>query len=194
MTQQSIAVQPRETAVTASLRRLAIARGWTVTHTTDGVHATYSLHYVGRAVDLADPAGPGVDTPQLLRINRDIVSFVPHRYISELIYAGPGAVCMKNGVRVNGDGVYGLTTMDEHHNHVHLGVTADFTYSTSQPGGSPSMPDDPNIPNIPDIKFFFPVVNTTTGESTGYYIVASDGELHAFGPGAKFFGRSEVIV
>lgn len=53
-------------------------------------------------------------------------------------------------------------------------------------------PDDPNVPNLPDIKFFVPVVNTQTGECRGYYIVSSDGQLHAFGPGAPFHGRSEV--
>lgn len=54
------------------------------------------------------------------------------------------------------------------------------------------MPDDPTLPNLPDIKFFIPVINTQTGEATGYYIVSSDGQLHAFGPGAPFYGRSEV--
>lgn len=55
-----------------------------------------------------------------------------------------------------------------------------------------SMADDPNLPNLPDIKFFIPIVNAQTGECRGYYIVASDGQLHAFGPGAPFYGRSEV--
>ena len=55
-----------------------------------------------------------------------------------------------------------------------------------------NMPDDPNLPNLPDIKFFIPIVNAQTGECRGYYIVASDGQLHAFGPGAPFHGRSEV--
>jgi N-acetylmuramoyl-L-alanine amidase len=55
-----------------------------------------------------------------------------------------------------------------------------------------TMPDDPALPNLPDIKFFIPIVNAQTGECRGYYIVASDGQLHAFGPGAPFFGRSEV--
>lgn len=55
-----------------------------------------------------------------------------------------------------------------------------------------TMPDDPNLPNLPDIKFFIPIVNAQTGECRGYYIVASDGQLHAFGPGAPFHGRSEV--
>lgn len=55
-----------------------------------------------------------------------------------------------------------------------------------------TMPDDPNLPNLPDIKFFVPVINAQTGECRGYYIVSSDGQLHAFGPGAPFHGRSEV--
>lgn len=55
-----------------------------------------------------------------------------------------------------------------------------------------NMPDDPNLPNLPDIAGFYPVINTTTGQSNGYYILSSDGQLHAFGPGAVYFGRSEV--
>lgn len=55
-----------------------------------------------------------------------------------------------------------------------------------------TMPDNPDLPNLPDIKFFIPIVNAQTGEARGYYIVSSDGQLHAFGPGAPFFGRSEV--
>lgn len=54
-----------------------------------------------------------------------------------------------------------------------------------------ALPDDPNIPNLPDIKFFIPIVGSE-GKCTGYYIVSSDGQLHAFGPGAPFHGRSEV--
>ena len=54
------------------------------------------------------------------------------------------------------------------------------------------LPDDPTLPNLPDIKFFIPIVNAQTGECRGYYIVAGNGELHAFGPGAPFYGRSEV--
>ena len=54
-----------------------------------------------------------------------------------------------------------------------------------------TVPDDPNLPNLPDIKWFLPIVGSD-GVCKGYYIVSSDGQLHAFGPGAPFYGRSEV--
>jgi hypothetical protein len=56
------------------------------------------------------------------------------------------------------------------------------------------MADDPNLPNLPDIAGFYPVINSQTGECTGYYILSKLGELHAFGPGAKWHGRSEVVT
>lgn len=56
-----------------------------------------------------------------------------------------------------------------------------------------NMPDDPSLPNLPDIMGFYPVINNNVGEATGYYILSKDGQLHAFGPGAKFYGRSEVV-
>src|ERR1700747_1221988 len=129
--QTSIPVQtnPPETAVTAALRKLAQIAGWCVTHTTDGGHAAPSLPCVGRAVDLASFSGPGVDTPALLAINKAVLNLVPLAWISELIYAGPGGVCVKNGKIVNGQAVYGAAIMAEHHNHVHLGVVPNFTYN-----------------------------------------------------------------
>jgi len=133
--QTSIPVQtnPPETAVTAALRALAGAAGWCVTHTTDGKHSANSLHYSGRAVDLASTDGPGVDTPQLAQIAQDVLARVPLSQISEVIWAGPNPVYVKNGVRVNGLAVYGSTVLSEHHNHVHLGVVPNYTYSVPAP-------------------------------------------------------------
>lgn len=193
MAQRDIPIQvdPPETVVTAALRAYAGIFDWCVAHTTDGKHALHSLHYCGRAVDLADRAGPGWDSEQLLAINHQIVATLPHTLISELIYAGPGAICLHNGAVVDGLAVYGTEVMSLHHNHVHLGVVPTFVYNGTH--REAHMPDDPNLPNLPDIMGFYPVINTTTGEATGYYILAKDGELHAFGPGAKYYGRSEVV-
>lgn len=185
MSQPDIAVQAGETAVTAALRKFAGLFGWAVVHTTDGVHATTSLHYVGRAVDLADRSGPGWDSEQLLAINHQIVATLPHPMISELIYAGPGGICMKNGVIVEGQAVYGAAVMSEHHNHVHLGVIPSFTYNTPEA----AMPaDDPNIPNVN--APICGIAATPTGK--GYWLVSMDGGVFAFGD-AQFLGRVEYV-
>lgn len=191
--QRDIPIQtdPPETAVTAALRAVAGIAGWCVTHTTDGQHAATSLHYVGRAVDLADRSGPGWDSPQLLDINKHVLQVVPLGMISELIYAGPGGVCVKNGKFVNGLAVFGADVMAGHHNHVHLAVTPDFTYNGKV---QITMPD--NDPNLPDITgpVSLSVLSNSNGDCTGYFIFShATGELHAFGPGAKFQGRSEVV-
>lgn len=191
MTQRDIAVQADETPVTAALRVFAGLMGWAVTHTTDGAHAARSYHYLGQAVDLADRAGPGWDTVQLLAINEQIVQTLPLSMILELIYSGPGNVCVKNGRIVDGRKAFGPTVMQRHHDHVHLAVVDTFTYNGSQE--VPPMADNPDLPNLPDIMGFYPVINTTTGVCTGYYILSKNGELHAFGPGAQFYGRSEVV-
>jgi hypothetical protein len=185
MTQRDIPVQPGETPVTAALRVLALIMDWAVMSTTDGAHTATSYHYSGRAVDLAAREGPGVDTSALLAINEGVIRALPLSMISELIYAGPGNICVKNGKVIAG---YGADVMSRHHNHVHLAVVATFTYN----GGGP-VADNPDLPNLPDIMGFYPVINNATGSCTGYYILAKDGELHAFGPGAQFYGRSEVV-
>lgn len=193
MTQRDIPVQPGETPVTAALRTLASIAGWCVTHTTDGGHSETSYHYVGRAVDLASPDGPGVDTVQLLSINEAVIQLIPRSMISELIYSGLGNICVQNGRIVNGMSVYGPDTMSRHHNHVHLAVVDTFTYNGLQEV-APPMPDDPNLPNITGPVSFTVAGCDADGNCTGYYIFSEKtGELHSFGPGAKFYGRSEVI-
>ena len=188
--QRDAPVQPDETPVTAALRRFAGVMGWCVTSTTGGAHTQTSHHYTGRAVDLAARSGPGRDTSDLLAINEGIVQVLPLSMITELIYSGPGNVCVKKGHIVAGKAAYGLPVMSRHHDHVHLAVIDSFTYNGTL---EESMADDPNLPNLPDIMGFYPVVNTATGVATGYYILAKDGQLHAFGPGAQFYGRSEVV-
>lgn len=191
MTQRDIPVQNDETTVTAALRKLAGIMGWAVTHTTDGGHTSRSYHYVGRAVDLAARSGPGWDSPELLAINEGIIQVLPLSMISELIYSGPGNVCVQNGRVVKGMSVYGADVMSRHHNHVHLAVISTFTYNGSQEVAVPD--NDPNLPDIIGPVQFAIAGSDSDGICQGYYIFShATGELHSFGPGAKFYGRSEV--
>lgn len=55
-----------------------------------------------------------------------------------------------------------------------------------------AMANHPELADIEGPLTFHPVINTTAGESRGYYIFSTaTGELHTWGPGAVFFGRSE---
>lgn len=194
MTQRDIAIQPGETPVTAALRTLAGLMNWAVTSTTNGAHSKTSHHYSGRAVDLAARSGPGVDTSELLAINEGIVQVLPLSMISELIYGGPGNVCVKNGRIVAGLDVYGPVVLGRHRNHVHLAVVPTFTYSGSQEVIKPMAVT--NNPDLPDIvgPVQLSVLFDQSGTCTGYFIFSeATGELHGFGPGAKFHGRSEVV-
>lgn len=175
MTQQSIPVQPGETAVTAALRTLATVAGWCVTATTNGQHAAASLHYSGRAVDLASFDGPGVDTLQLLQINEAVRQLLPIGLISELIYAGPGGICVYAGRVVDGLAIYGAQVMAEHHDHVHLGVVPTFTY---------------NSPAEVDVALATIVCLTPTPSGQGYWLCSSTGAVYSFGD-AQYHGGLE---
>lgn len=132
-----------------------------------GVSSTYrpggsSYHARGEAVDFVGPSGPSIDSPELLAINQ----FWAKNYgpeLAELIYAGPGGTCIKNG-RVVSPGFYGAATMAEHHNHVHvaavpgalkgLSSVGPGTYSatsgrpsSSDAGSNPSTSGNPNSGN-----------------------------------------------
>lgn len=189
MTQTDTPILADESDEVRALRVLAGLAGWCVTSTTGPGHAAMSLHYrratngVGRAVDLADQRGPSADSEWLLHINEAVIRLVPISMISELIYGGPGAICVKDGRRVDGRVVYS-SVIDAHQNHVHLAVVAGFTYS----GGSPLPADDPNR-----INSNAPIVGmaaTPTGK--GYWLVAADGGVFSFGD-AAFFGSLEYI-
>jgi hypothetical protein len=186
MPQRDIDIQLGETPVTAALRVLAGIMGWAVTSTTNGAHTKTSYHYSGRAVDLAARSGPGVDTDELLAIDEGIIQVVPLSMISELIYGGPGNVCVQNGRMVNGMSVFGPAVMARHRNHVHLAVVSDFVYTGPEVTAMPA--DDPNRTNVNA-----PVVGIAmTPTGNGYLLVAADGGVFAFGD-AKFFGNVEYV-
>jgi hypothetical protein len=184
VTQRDAPVRSDETPVTAALRRFARHIGAIVTSTTGGAHTATSHHYSGRAVDLAAPAGPSYDSSALLAINERIVELLPLSMISELIYSGPGNVCVKDGRIV---AAYSPAVMSRHHNHVHLAVVSNFAYNT--PEAAMPGPDDPNRANVNA-----PVVGiAATPTGRGYWIVCADGGVFAFGD-AQFMGNIEYVL
>ncbi len=178
MAQRDIATQPNETSVTAALRVVTRLAGGVVTHTTDGKHSAGSYHYVGRAVDIALPSGPSWDSPELGRVAAELLRLVPIEFISEFIWAGPGAIYIKNGRRV---APYATA---QHHNHIHLAATSAFTY-TEAPVPDPAAP-----PNYPVIAA--PVSISVTPTGNGYLILCADGGVFAFGD-AKYLGRVHKV-
>jgi len=163
-------------------------------------HAEGSYHYAagtdgdGLAVDFGALA-PGVTdatAAQMLAIYAAL--FAVGDQLAELIYSGSGITkAIKNGKVVDGRSYFGPLVWPDHRDHVHVAVERGRFLAYAARMKETAMADDPNLPNLPDILGFYPVVNATTGECTGYYILAQDGELHAFGPGAVFHGRSEVV-
>ena len=99
---------------------------------------------------------------------------------------------------MDGASFYGPATWADHLDHVHVAVPrGTFLTPLSHPfrtmeGGI--MPDDnPDLANITG-PVSLHVLQNAAGECTGYYIFSeATGELHSFGPGAKFWGRSEVL-
>lgn len=171
-----------------------------VTDTTGPGHAEGSYHYAagtggdGLAVDFAG-VSPGVTDATAAQMLAVFQAFwLVGTQLAELIYSGSGVTkAIKGGKVVDGRSFYGPLVWPDHRDHVHVAVARGTFLSHPARTMEEHMPDDPNLPNLPDILGFYPVINTTTGECTGYYILAQDGELHAYGPGAKFYGRSEVV-
>jgi hypothetical protein len=83
-----------------------------------------SYHAVGQAVDFAVP---GADTPALLAINQYWAQYAAG--LSELLYTGPGATCVKNGAVAScGKDDWGQAEVDAHHNHVHVAATPQMLH------------------------------------------------------------------
>lgn len=164
---------------------------------TPGVHSASGYHYKdgtggnGLAIDLAwttpyaiDPIGARVG---MLAICKALEPY--ERQMAELICSHlPYSV--KDGRRVP------RYAVSSHWDHIHMAVsrTTCLTH-IAIPTEVIVVPDDPNIPNITGPIEFHPVINHQTGECRGYYLVSlKTGEIHAWGPGAVYYGRSEVVA
>jgi hypothetical protein len=190
VTQRDAPVQPNESRELQALRVMARLMGWCVSSASSGGHSGTSYHYaagtdgIGLAVDLVDPAGAGWDSPALDLINSQIIRFIPLRLIKELIYSAPDAINVHDG-RIVPASYWPAAVRDRHHNHCHLAVAKGFTYS----GGSPLPADDPNRFNVN--APICGMAATPTGK--GYWLVAMDGGIFAFGD-AAFFGNVEYVL
>lgn len=180
---------------------IALLRNLVVPHrvtdiNTPGIHTAGGYHYKagtngdGLAIDAAATVPYALDPVAaragMLTICKTLEPY--ERQFAELICSHlPYSI--KDGRRV------GRYAISAHWNHIHLAVNRGTFLAYVKPSLEVSVvPDDPNIPNITAPIEFHPVINHQTGECTGYYIVSlKTGEIHAWGPGAKFHGRSEVI-
>lgn len=155
-------------------------------HAATSYHCRDGTDGVGLAIDVGEPAASH-DTPGLLAIFAAFVSV--ESKLAELFYSG-APYGIKDGKRIT----ISQDIRDTHHDHVHVAVPRGVMLVPQiQPTGVVIMPDDPNLFNITGPVTFHPVYNQA-GECTGYYIFSTKtGELHSYGPGAKYFGRSEVI-
>lgn len=182
--QRDIAIQPGETSVTAALRVVASLAGGVVLYTTNGKHSANSYHYVGQAVDIALPSGPSIDSPELGRVALRLLDLVPKQFIREFIWAGPLLpVYIKNGRDV---APYAVAI---HRNHIHLAVSAAFTY---EPPKEALVPDRPrvNAPVVGAIAAHDPA----TGDIKGYILIGADGGTFHFGAGVPQLGNVEYVL
>lgn len=155
----------------------------TVGQTTGGQHVKNSLHYAGRARDYGNHDS---DVPAILAA---LLPFAvgPDHKLQELF---GHSIYWKNG-RIHQPTA---ELYASHQNHVHAGLRlgAVLPRPARPLPEEPVMPDDPEIPDITGPVVLHLVVSAS-GICTGYYFFSpTTGELHAFGPGAHYHGRSEV--
>lgn len=164
-------------------------------------HATGSYHYAtgtngrGLAVDFAGVT-PGVSATtaaQMVDLYR--LFLLAGAQLAELIYSGSGvSEGVKNGRLVHGPSFYGPVVWPDHRDHVHVAVPkGTFLRPLSQAIGTleETMTNSPDLPDI-EGPLQLELIVDSAGNVTGYAIFSTKtGELHGYGPGWKYFGRSE---
>jgi hypothetical protein len=163
---------------------------------TPGVHTDGSYHYAagtggdGLAIDFAGlvpySIDPATSRTQMLAICKALEPY--ESKIAELICSHlPYSI--KHGRRV------ARYAVSSHWNHGHLAVERGvFLRYVTTPLEVIVVPDNPDLPNIEGPLTFHPLQDAN-GVCTGYFIFSQKtGELHSFGPGVRWFGRSEDIT
>lgn len=164
---------------------------------TPGVHGATSRHYaegtdgLGLAVDAAWVV-PYWGAPAEARAGMLAIcaALEPHEHLLHELICSHLPYSVKDGRRVP------RYAVSDHWDHIHLSVDRGvFVAPVPARMEVTVVPDDPNAPNIEGPLTFHPVINTALGECRGYYVFATrTGELHGFGAGAPFFGRSEDLT
>ena len=149
-----------------------VLRGLNVRSAANG-NATVNRQYVAVVALLGQGQKPSAD---MMRGLRDAVMLVQNRY--------PHATAVRGHQDVSPDGTAcpGPDLM--------AAIRAGQLGPSAPPTNGGTMPD-PNLHDIEGPLSFHPVFDSA-GNCTGYYFFGTTtGELHAYGPGAKFYGRSE---
>lgn len=184
-------------AIAALLRSTGLPHRITSTYRAGGSsrHGQIGTGGVGLAVDVAGRIPFSVDRraaeADMLAMAQALVPYSGQMY--ELIYAGlPFAIVRGRRVPI---AQVSPSLVAAHRDHIHIAVRKGvFLAPIPHPEQEIiEVPDDPNLPNItPPLSFH--VVQDSDGVVTGYYVFSSStGELHGHGPGAPYFGRSEVV-
>ena len=159
----------------------------TKAQTTGGKHAPTSLHYAGRGRDYGRSTSDMRAILEALRPYATGPDHVLHELYGLTTY-------LKRGETISPS----RALFDAHQNHVHVGLRAGRTLplpvETHTIEEIRTMVDNPDLPNI-EGPLQLAVLTDQAGNCTGYAIFSiSTGELHGFGPGWKYFGRSEDLT
>lgn len=155
----------------------------TLGQTTGGEHAKGSYHYRGLARDYGRSKS---DMPAIIT---ELLPFAvgPDHRLAELF--GSSTYWKDGGLITPSKGLF-----HAHQDHVHVALRPGA--QLPKPAKAvPPLEVKMNAPDVPDITgpVVLHVIVDQAGHCTGYYVISpTTGEIHAYGPGAPFYGRSEV--
>lgn len=142
-----------------------------------------SYHILGQAADFAGPTpwNVAVVHPPLYAIWEYWMGMAGG--LAELIYSGAPFWISKG--KILPIATLPATLRAAHWNHVHVAVPKGWRYTKEI-----VVPETPAEPlRINGNVLSISAVSNSEGIMTGYVVLASDGGIFAFGPGARFYGR-----